>query len=591
MRDFFKSLRDLVGLQARADPLRFVGILLVGPVSGMVPTIYPLVLKFGVDAISKHDARTSLLVAFLFGGLATATFIASWGSATLSFSIGERTGHYVEKHLMELVTAIPGISHYERPSFLNQIFLMRWEAGALSQLPQSLVGNLTTLVRAVFTLGLLASIHPLLLLVPVAGVPTIWARTFTDRLSRRTSEGLAEDERLVDAYFQLACQAQYGKEIRLFGLRSELRGRYMELRERVDRVRRISALKCSIIGAGADLVFAAAYVGSILFVAQRAALGQASPGTVAMALTLVGMLSWQVSAVANVVVTFKTVVRGVKRHVWLRSQAVPAVGSGREVDVPVAIADGLDLKQVSFTYPDTDAPVLEGVNLRFPAGTTVAIVGENGAGKSTLVKLLARLYEPTEGTIEVDGTDIRDFSVEAWRGGISGAFQDFLQLDLTVREAVGIGNHPQIRDSEAVMDALGRARAASIVEELPAGLDTQLGKTFEDGTDLSGGQWQKLALGRAMMRVSPLLLLLDEPTASLDAEAEDRLFQRFADRAEGFEGGITILVSHRFSTVRQADLILVLEGGRITQAGTHSELMKNGGLYSELFETQARAYR
>jgi ATP-binding cassette, subfamily B, bacterial len=238
--------------------------------------------------------------------------------------------------------------------------------------------------------------------------------------------------------------------------------------------------------------------------------------------------------------------------------------------------------------------VLSGVDLTIPAGSTVAFVGDNGAGKTTLVKLLARLYRPTAGRITVDGVDLSMLDVEQWRARLSAGFQDFMRFEFVAGETVGVGDLTRVEDRPAAREALERARSGDVIGQLPSGLDTQLGTTFPDGIQPSGGQWQKLALGRAMMRSEPLVLLLDEPTASLDADAEHRLFeaQSAAAKALGARtGAITVLVSHRFSTTRTADLILVVQDGRVTQYGSHDQLIAAGGLYAELYSLQAEAYR
>jgi ATP-binding cassette subfamily B protein len=229
--------------------------------------------------------------------------------------------------------------------------------------------------------------------------------------------------------------------------------------------------------------------------------------------------------------------------------------------------------------------VLKGIDLKLPAGSTVALVGENGAGKTTLVKLLARLYDPTTGRILIDGTDLREIEPHSWRQRISAGFQDFVKYELAAREVVGIGEVQRMTEEHAIEAALVRGDAQPVVAALPNGLDTQLGKKFSGGVDISGGQWQRLALARAFMRDRPLLLLLDEPTAALDPEAEHTLFERFAEAsrvAARQTGGITVLVSHRFSTVRMADLIVVLVDGQIAESGTHDELVARGGRYAEL---------
>jgi ATP-binding cassette subfamily B protein len=238
--------------------------------------------------------------------------------------------------------------------------------------------------------------------------------------------------------------------------------------------------------------------------------------------------------------------------------------------------------------------VLAEVCLTLPAGSTVAIVGENGAGKSTLVKLLCGLYQPTGGRILLDGTDFRQMRAQQWWQRVSVGFQDFVRYELAARQAVGLGDLEKIADDSAVLAALERASGAEIVTRLPHGLDTQLGNSGADCVELSGGQWQKLALGRAFMRVAPLLLILDEPTAALDPEAEDALFGQYAAQAQRIgrsAGAITVFVSHRYSTVRTADLIVVLSDGRVAETGDHASLMAADGIYAGLYAAQSRSYR
>ena len=236
---------------------------------------------------------------------------------------------------------------------------------------------------------------------------------------------------------------------------------------------------------------------------------------------------------------------------------------------------------------------MSGVNLLLPAGKTIAIVGNNGAGKTTLVKLLCRLYEPSAGRITVDGLDLQQIPPEDWRMRMAAGFQDFARLELVARESVGVGDLGHVHRADVVADALARAAASDVRAALPDDLETQLGKTFEGGVDLSLGQWQKLAVGRAMMRQAPLVLILDEPTASLDAPTEHALFEHFARAASDYSataGTVTLLVSHRFSTVRMADLIIVISDGAIAERGTHEELLATNGIYAELYQLQARAY-
>jgi ATP-binding cassette subfamily B protein len=280
-----------------------------------------------------------------------------------------------------------------------------------------------------------------------------------------------------------------------------------------------------------------------------------------------------------------------RRLAWLEDYAASAA-TRADQPAPVRLARGIRFDHVSFAYPGTDRLVLDDVSLDLPAGSVVAIVGENGAGKSTLVKLLAKMYEPARGRILVDEIELARVPAAAWRARLTGAFQDFFKFELRAREAIGVGDVPRIDDAAAVTTAVGRAGADDVVARLPTGLDTQLGPAWPGGVDVSFGQWQKLALARGFMREQPLVLVLYEPTAALDAETEHALFERYAAAAHeaGGNGRVTILVSHRFSTVRMADLIVVLDGARVAETGTHAALMSARGPYAQLYEIQAAAY-
>jgi ATP-binding cassette subfamily B protein len=261
--------------------------------------------------------------------------------------------------------------------------------------------------------------------------------------------------------------------------------------------------------------------------------------------------------------------------------------------VPLRLSTGICLEQVSFRYPGTQDWVLRDVTLKLPAGAVVAVVGDNGAGKSTLVKLLCKFYAPTSGRITVDGTDLSEFASTAWRGRLAGAFQDFARFELQARTTIGLGDLDRRDDTSAVAAAVQRAGASDVLDDLPSGLATQLGTDWPDGVDVSSGQWQKLALARGFMRDEPLLTVLDEPTAALDAETENALFERYAEqsRTNRRNGCITLLVSHRFSTVRMADLIVVLKDARVVEVGAHDSLLELAGTYADLYRIQARAYR
>ncbi len=339
-------------------------------------------------------------------------------------------------------------------------------------------------------------------------------------------------------------------------------------------------------------MFGAGYVGAIVFVSSVL---QAPPGDVLLALAAGARLSGYVAATVGEIGFLRGVwMDAARRLAWVEDYAAALTATvDQAVPARLAGAEGVRFEHVSFAYPGTSRLVLDDVNLDLPPGTVVAIVGENGAGKSTLVKLLAKMYEPTSGRILVGGTELRRVAAADWRSRLAGAFQDFFRFEFRARHTVGVGDVPRLDDEPAVVTAVTRAGADDVVARLTAGLETQLGPTWPGGVEVSFGQWQKLALARGFMRDRPLVLVLDEPTAALDAETEHALFERYAEavRGQSPDGRVTVLVSHRFSTVRMADLIVVLDGARVVETGTHEALMAKRGQYAELYGIQAAAYR
>jgi ATP-binding cassette subfamily B protein len=337
-------------------------------------------------------------------------------------------------------------------------------------------------------------------------------------------------------------------------------------------------------------VFAAGYVGAVVFVAR----GLRAPiESVLLVLAAGSGLSRFVAGTVGELGFLRGFwMDGSRRLAWLEDYAASTVAAA-DAAAPAELHDGIRFDRVSFAYPGTSRMVLDDVSLMLPAGSVVAIVGENGAGKTTLVKLLAKMYEPSSGAIFVDHVRLERIRTDEWRTRLAGAFQDFFRFEVTARRSVGLGDVGRLDDDAAVAAAVSRAGADDVMAKLPSGLGTQLGPTWPEGVDLSFGQWQKVALARGFMRDRPLLVVLDEPTAALDAETEHALFERYAAsaRQRGASGRITILVSHRFSTVRMADLIVVLDGAHVVECGTHEGLVAAGGHYAQLYGIQAQAYR
>jgi ATP-binding cassette subfamily B protein len=442
------------------------------------------------------------------------------------------------------------------------------------------------ILRLAVTLALLVSIHPALALLAGFALPTVLTSTWRPGVERAAEERGASAQRLARHLFDVATTAPPGKEVRVTRIGPRLVARRREAWERwygpVAAARAWSAVWHALGWA----VFGSAYVGAVVFVSA----GLAAPaGDVLLVLAAGARLSAYVGATVGEIGFLRGIwLDGSRRMAWLEDYAA-SLTEDADLPAPARLSDGIRFENVSFAYPGSDRLALAGVDLHFQPGSVVALVGENGAGKTTLVKLLCRMYPPTRGRILVDGVPLARVSAERWRERLAGAFQDFFRFEFRTRHSVGVGDVPRLDDEPAVVAAVGRAGASDVVAQLVAGLDTQLGPAWPGGVEISFGQWQKLVLARGFMREQPLVLVLDEPTAALDAETEHALFERYASAARGDQ--ITLLVSHRFSTVRMADFIVVLDGARVVETGTHEELMARGGQYAELYGIQAAAYR
>jgi ATP-binding cassette subfamily B protein len=387
--------------------------------------------------------------------------------------------------------------------------------------------------------------------------------------------------------FTLASAASAAQEVRTYGLGAELLRRHRQASDAAHHALHTALFRSVAVSAAGWALFPLAYVAAVLLVVRETVAGRATPGDVALTLTLASAVVSAASRVLDLVGSTLRIRTTAEHYSWLSDQANAA--SGR-TPAPARLERGIDLENVTFGYATGDRQALTGTSLHLPAGATVAVVGENGAGKTTLVKLLSGMYRPTSGRILVDGVDLAAIDLEAYRRRLTAGFQDFVRFELKVREAVAIGDVGAAADG--VQAALMKA-GASFVDHLRAGMDTQLGAAWQDGVDLSGGEWQKLALARAFVRREPLLVVMDEPSASLDPQAEYALFEQLAaDARDGrADGRITLLISHRFSTVRAADLIVVLDQGAVVEQGSHDELVAQGGTYAELYKLQADAYR
>jgi ATP-binding cassette subfamily B protein len=586
----FSSMWRLCKLGFSFEPRLMLVAFVFSQLAVLPDALLALWLKLLGDGVLGHRPGLVEVAAIGLGISATATWFLGTVSTRVQRRFRDKVTIALESHVARLQASLVTIAHHERPDYLDRLAMLRDQVFVLDHMYMSVFSTCGWLLRLAVTLVLLASIHPALLLLAVFALPAVVTSIWRPVVERAAQERGAQANRLARHLFVTATTAPPGKEVRVMRIGPRLVSQRREAWERgyapLAKARWGSAFWHGL----AWLVFGAAFVGAVVFVSAGL---HASAGNVVLVLAAGARLSGYIGATVGEIGFLRGFwMDGARRLAWLEDYSA-AMHASADLPVPKTLQRGLRLEHVSFAYPATERLVLEDVSLSLPAGTVIAIVGENGAGKTTLVKLLARMYEPTSGAIFADDVPIARMAAQEWRERLAGAFQDFYRFEFRARDTVGLGDLPRLNHEPAIAAAVDRAGAADVIARLDSGLDTQLGPGWPGGVDVSFGQWQKLALARGFMREEPLLLVLDEPTAALDAETEHALFERYAAAARNSRdaGRITILVSHRFSTVRMADLIVVLKGARVLEVGSHDELKAKGGHYAELYDIQAAAYR
>jgi ATP-binding cassette subfamily B protein len=584
------SMWRLCKLGFRREPRLMILSFLLSQLAALPDALLALWLWLLSKGVLQHRPAWIEIAAVGLGVSTAATWFLRTISTRVQRRFRDRVTIALESHVAQLQATVVTVAHQERPEYLDRLSMLRNHVFVLDHMYMSLFSTLGWVLRLGVTMALLASIHPALLLLAVFAIPTVWMSGWRPEVEKVAQERGAPANRLARHLFTIATTAAPGKEVRVTGIG-----------ERLVKDRRaawegwfgpVAAARWGTAWwlAAGWAIFGLAYVGAVVFVSSFM---RAPASSVLLVLAAGARLSGYIGATVGEIGFLRGIwMDGSRRLAWLEDYAASVAAQGN-LTPPRTLQQGIHLDHVSFTYPGTSRVVLEDVSLSLPAGAVVAIVGENGAGKTTLVKLLAKMYEPSAGAILVDDMPLARLDAGQWRGRLAGAFQDFFRFEFRAIHTVGLGDVPRIDDQPAVASAVDRAGASDVVARLASGLDTQLGPTWPEGVELSFGQWQKLALARGFMRDQPLLLILDEPTAALDAETEHALFEQYARAAKenSSTGRITLLVSHRFSTVRMADLIVVLDGSRLVEVGTHEELMAKNGQYAELYGIQAAAYR
>jgi ATP-binding cassette, subfamily B, bacterial len=582
-----RTLR-LVWASSRKSTLA-LGVLTL--IAALLPLGIALAGKGIIDAVVARDtARTVRWVLVELGFIAAQSAVMQTIGLVRTIT-GARLALDINVTILEKALTLE-LRHFEDAEFYDQLTKARREA---SSRPLSIVTRSFQMGQSLITLvgyiGLLVHFSPWTVLgVVIAAIPaTVTEMRFSNQAFRLKSWRSPESRKLMYLEYVLA-NDDHAKEVKLFGLGPMLLGRYKALGEMFVKDDRDLVVKRTGWGYGLSLLATGAFYGFYVLMALGAARGAISIGemTLYMVAFRQGQQSFQalLSALGgmyedNLYMSnlFKYLAIPVSSDVALLPKTTRTDGEVAE--------RGIRFEDVGFKYPGREEFALRHVDIFIPAGQSLALVGQNGAGKTTFIKLLARLYEPTEGRILIDGEDLRAWDPDALRRRIGVIFQDFNQYQLKVKENVGVGSVAELEQEEQIKRAIDHGGAEAVVASLKEGIETPLGHWFKDGVELSGGQWQKIALARAFMREGADILVLDEPTSALDAEAEHSVFERFKKLTLG---RTSILISHRFPTVRMADRILVIEGGTIVEQGTHHELVARDGRYAHLFELQARGY-
>ncbi|MEZ5396809.1 MAG: ABC transporter ATP-binding protein [Bryobacterales bacterium] len=480
------------------------------------------------------------------------------------------------------------LASYEDPVFYDKLERARVQATDRLGMIQAM-GRLLQLVVTTVSLsaGILAYSPWLLVVLVVCVFPAFLGESHFAFLGYSLNFGQTPARRQLDYLRVLGASRESAKELKLFGLSDELTGRFQRISDEIYGQNVALARKRLWASSLLSLLSIAGYYGCYVWVIHQAATGAISIGALTFLAGAIAGASTNIQAIFS---TFSSIADqalfltdlleffATKPNIRATENPLPA---------PRPIRDGFVFENVSFSYPGNERRVLDGLNFRLEPGQRVALIGQNGQGKTTIVKLLTRLYDPTAGRILLDGVDLREYDVEDLCRQVGVIFQDFMRYEMSARENIAVGRIDSAHDTDDIVLAAQKSRASEVIARLPKGYDQLLGRRFEGGVDLSGGEWQKIALARAYLRDAQVLVL-DEPTAALDAQSEYDVFQRFAELTTG---KIALLISHRFSTVRMADEILVLEDGKIAERGDHSRLIAVGGRYADMFELQAASYR
>jgi ATP-binding cassette, subfamily B, bacterial len=583
----FRNIGPLIKLIWQTSPPLILGATLFRLIRAMLPLAALWVGKLIIDAVVARTPRVWTYVAWEVG-LAILSDILGRANGLSDSLLADRFSNNISFRLIKHAATLDLVS-FEDPAFHDKLERARKQtvSGRLAVLSSlmNIAQDLLSLVS--LSAGLIVFNPWLLLLLAAAVIPAFLGESHFTALTYTVYFRYTPQRRELDYLRWLGASVDSCKEVKIFGLGDYLADRYRSVAEKLSAENKTVAIKRAVLGSLLNVLSTGGYYGAYVYIVSQALQGGLTLGTLTF---LAGAFSRSRAYIEKILSSVSDMS---EQTLYLKDlfdffEMKPHIASpAHPVPAPRPIKDGFQFENVAFSYPGATRAVLRGIDLRISKGEKIALIGANGAGKTTLVKLLARLYEPTEGRILLDGVDLRDYSVEDLRREIGVIFQDYMRYDLLVKENIGFGNLERLTDLPAIETAARKGQASEMIARFPDTYDQLVGRRFEGGVNLSGGEWQKIALSRAYLRDAQVLIL-DEPTAALDARAEYEVFLRFAELTQG---RTSVLISHRFSTVRMADRILVLSGGEISEQGSHRELVGAGGLYAELFELQAAGYR
>ncbi|HYM42095.1 MAG TPA: ABC transporter ATP-binding protein [Steroidobacteraceae bacterium] len=588
----FRYSRRALELVWSTDRTLTVALGLLTLLAGVLPASVAYVGSLIVDAVvaamrSGASAAHVVALVVLEGALVAAIAAAQRGLSLCQSLLRAQLGQRVNVMILEKALTLE-LAHFEDSEFYDKLTRARREA---STRPLSLVTRTFGLTQNGISLAsyavLLAHFSPWAVAVLLlAGFPAFVAEVKFSGDAFRLFRWRSPESRMQIYLETVIAREDHAKEVKLFGLGARLLERYRAIFRRLYGEDRALTVRRDAWGFALGLIATAALYAAYAWIAVSTVRRLITLGQMTMYLALFRQGQSAVSAMLSAVGgMYEDNLYLSTLYEYLETPVAAPGGAALRGPQP---ADGIRFEDVSFSYPGAEEAALEHVTLHLKPGASLALVGENGSGKTTLIKLLTRLYVPTAGRIVLDGRDLAEWDEATLRARIGVIFQDFVRYQMLVGENVGAGDERYFEDEDRWRSAAGKGQASEFIEALPAGYRTQLGKWFRDGRELSGGQWQKIALSRAFMRTGADILVLDEPTAAMDAQAEAEVFEHFRQLAHD---RITILISHRFSTVRMADQIAVLNRGHIVERGTHEELMRLNGRYAHLFTLQARGYR